>query len=235
MVLHAARLAAGQIFGRDFRSVLWKSLALTIALLIVVWIVVEALVSSLLTPVLGPWPWIATGILWALGAGMFIGAGFLIGPVAALFAGIFLDDIAERVERRHYPSDPPGTPMPLLPGLWLTARFTIVVIAANLLALALILLPGVNIAIFFLTNAYLLGREYFQFASLRFRSETEAGELRRRHGLEIFLAGLVIAGFMAVPVLNLATPLFATALMVHLHKAISQDENRVNAVFARDS
>ena len=38
------------------------------------------------------------------------------------------------------------------------------------------------------------------------------------------LAGLVIAGFLAIPLLNLATPLFAAAMMVHLHKAISRKE-----------
>jgi CysZ protein len=35
------------------------------------------------------------------------------------------------------------------------------------------------------------------------------------------LAGLVIAAFLAVPLLNLLTPLFAAAMMVHLHKAVS--------------
>jgi CysZ protein len=40
----------------------------------------------------------------------------------------------------------------------------------------------------------------------------------------VFLAGLVIAGFLAIPIVNLLTPLFAAAMMIHLHKAISQRE-----------
>jgi CysZ protein len=36
----------------------------------------------------------------------------------------------------------------------------------------------------------------------------------------VFLAGLVVAAFLAVPLLNLLTPLFAAAMMVHLHKMI---------------
>jgi CysZ protein len=40
----------------------------------------------------------------------------------------------------------------------------------------------------------------------------------------VFLAGLVIAVFLAVPLLNLLTPLFAAAMMVHLHKAVSARE-----------
>lgn len=224
MIIHAARLAASQLFEREFRAVFWKSLGLTILLLVVVWLGLEALVSIFLTPFLGPWPWVATAIAWLLGAGMLVGAGFLIGPVAAIFAGIFMDDAALHVELRHYPGDAPGMPVPLIPSILLATRFTLVVIAANLLALGLILLPGINIAVFFLVNAYLLGREYFQFAAMRFHAPAEAERLRRDHSLEIFLAGLVIAAFMAVPILNLLTPLFATAMMVHVHKQVALDD-----------
>ena len=59
---------------------------------------------------------------------------------------------------------------------------------------------------------------------MRLRPEAEAKALRRRHAGTVFLAGLVIAGFLAIPLLNLATPLFAAAMMVHLHKAISRKE-----------
>lgn len=221
MIIQSARLAANQLFEKNFRTVLWKSLGMTIVLLFLAWFVLEALVSTFLTPFLGPWPWVATAIIWLLGAGMFVGAGFLIGPVSAIFAGLFLDEVAERVEERHYPQDRPGTAMALIPSVILAMKFTVVVIAANLLALMLVLLPGINFAIFFFVNAFLLGREYFQFSAMRFRTEADANALRRAHEFEIFLAGLVIAGFMAVPVLNLLTPLFATAMMVHVHKAVS--------------
>jgi CysZ protein len=35
------------------------------------------------------------------------------------------------------------------------------------------------------------------------------------------MAGLLIAGFLAIPIVNLLTPLFAAALMVHLHQRIA--------------
>jgi CysZ protein len=38
----------------------------------------------------------------------------------------------------------------------------------------------------------------------------------------VFVHGLVIAGFVAVPLLNLLTPLFATALMARLHKRLAR-------------
>src|SRR5690606_18816025 len=95
-----------------------------------------------------------------------------------------------------------------------------VVIAGNLAALILLLVPGVNIAAFFVVNGYLLGREYFEFSAMRHIGEAEARRLRRQNGLTVFIAGLVIAAFLWIPVINLATPLFAAAMMTHLFKRI---------------
>ncbi len=209
------------MFERDFRSVLWRSLGLTIALLFILWLVLEALVGAFLVPLLGPWPWLSTALAWLTGAGALIGAVFLIGPVTALFAGLFMDDVALAVESRHYPHEPPGTPLPVLPSMLIAAKFTAFVLLANFLALLLVLLPGINFAVFYFVNALLLGREFFEFAALRFRPEKEVRQLRRRHLPTIVISGLLIAAFMSVPLLNLLTPLFATALMVHVHKAIA--------------
>jgi uncharacterized protein involved in cysteine biosynthesis len=45
--------------------------------------------------------------------------------------------------------------------------------------------------------------------------------MRRAHHTQIFLAGLLIAMFVSIPIVNFATPLFAMAMMVHLHKRLS--------------
>ena len=74
----------------------------------------------------------------------------------------------------------------------------------------------------FLANAYLLSREYFLLAAMRFRPPPEAKAMRRAHRRQIFLAGLLIALFVSIPIVNLATPLFAMAMMVHMHKRLSQ-------------
>ena len=49
----------------------------------------------------------------AAGLGMFLGAVFLMPAVTAFVAGFFVDEIAEQVEREHYPEEPPGTALPL--------------------------------------------------------------------------------------------------------------------------
>ncbi len=218
MLLQSSRLAISQLFSRPFRKVFWRSVGYTILLLVIAWFMLESAVSTILLPYLGPWPWVATAMVWLLGTGMFIGAGFLIAPVSAMFAGIFLDDIALEVEAKYYPGDPPGRELPISAAVWLAAKFTVLVVIANLIALLLVLLPGINMMIFFLLNGFLLGREFFQFAAMRFADEEEVRTLRKANEGVIFMGGMIIAGFMAIPILNLATPIFAAALMVHIHK-----------------
>lgn len=221
MLLASAKLALSQLFSKPFRKVFWKLTGYTILLLVGAWFLLEAGISSLLVPFLGQYSWggwVATAAIWLTGTGMFIGAGFLIAPVAALFAGIFLDDVANEVEALHYPDDMPGRELPLGYSIWLALKFTALVVVANLFALMLVLLPGINFAVFFFLNGYLLGREFFQFAAMRFLSEDEARQLRQLNEGNVFMGGMMIAAFMSVPLLNLATPLFAAALMVHVYK-----------------
>jgi len=56
---------------------------------------------------------------------------------------------------------------------------------------------------------------------MRYRAPAEARLFREKHRSTVFLAGLLLSGFLAVPFVNLLTPLFAAGLMVHLHKRLS--------------
>ncbi len=221
MIIEAARLSAREIFKPRFRSVVWKSLGLTILLFIGMWIGLEMLVSTYLFPFLAGWPWVTTIILWLLGAGLVVGAGFLLAPTTAIFAGLFLDEIAEHVEETHYAHQPRGNALPIGPSIWLAIKFTALVILINLAALILVVFFGFGVIVFFVVNGYLLGREFFQFAAMRFRTEAEANTFRKKHSFEVFLAGLVIAGVISIPLINLFAPVFAASLMVHLHKGLS--------------
>jgi CysZ protein len=156
------------------------------------------------------------------GIGLALGLALLIAPVTALIAGLFLDDVAEVIEKRDYPSDPAGSAMPIGQAMIGSLQFLGVVILGNIVAMLLLFIPGVNLIAFFAVNGYLLGREFFEFAATRFRSPKEARQFRQKHRATIFLAGLLIAGFLAIPFVNLLTPLFAAGLMVHLHKALSR-------------
>ncbi|MBE1707964.1 MULTISPECIES: sulfate transporter family protein [Mesorhizobium] len=230
MIFDAARIAALELLSPPFRAVFIKTLGLTVLALVALWFGLTSLVEWLalpwlqtLLPGIPSWAGWLGGIIAAIA--LAFGMALLVAPVTAVIAGLFLDDVAEVVERTDYPRDPVGRAMPALRSLLLAIKFLGVVILGNILALMLLLVPGINIAAFFIVNGYLLGREFFEFAAMRFRPEDQARALRRKYAGTVFLAGLVIAAFLAVPLLNLLTPLFAAAMMVHLHKAISARES----------
>ncbi|MFD1333234.1 sulfate transporter family protein [Methylopila musalis] len=222
-MLDSALMAARQMFSPEFRAVLLKSLGLTLLALALGWIGLQALIDHLLTLEPG---YLRSGAQILSGLGLAFGLVFLITPVTAAVAGLFLDDVAAVVERTHYPADAPGVAPPTLRGALMSARFGALVLAVNVAMLPLLFFPGVNVAAWALVNAYLLSREYFTLAALRFRPEGEAAALRRRHRWRVFAAGLVAAALALAPLANLLTPLFATAFFVHLHKKIAADDAR---------
>ena len=146
---------------------------------------------------------------------------FLAAPTVLLVASFFLDDVATIVERKIDPYGAPGRPAPLVASFAMGLRFAVLSILVNILVLLLTLFTGVGLASFFLLNGYLLGREYFELAAMCHRAPLEAVALCRRHSGQVYLAGLIISGVVAVPVLNLITPLFATAFMTRLHKRLA--------------
>ncbi|MBB3446217.1 sulfate transporter family protein [Rhizobium sp. BK379] len=229
MILDAARLSLLNLFAPETRSAFWKVLGLTVLVLIGLWFALRGLFISLVFPwVTGFFPempdwagWLSFVFLVAAGIGLALALALLLSPVTALIAGLFLDDVAEVIEKRDYPQDVAGKAMPLGPAMASSIKFLGVVIVGNIIALLLLFIPGVNLVAFFLVNGYLLGREFFEFAAMRFRSPPEARLFRSKHGPTVFLGGLVIALFLAIPIVNLLTPLFAAGMMVHLHKLIS--------------
>jgi CysZ protein len=228
-MLDAAVLALREILSPPFRAVLFKSVALTIGLLAALWILLERLIGAWIET---PWAGLDTALSILTGIGLLVGLGFLVAPVTALFAGLFLDEIAERVERTHYSADPVGRAVPVARGLLLALKFLGIVLLVNAIALPLVFLLGFGFLIFLTANAYLLGREYFELVALRHHDEATAKRLRLWHSARIFAAGLLIAGFLAIPVVNLLGPLFATAFMVHVYKGIARRSAAAHAAGA---
>lgn len=217
-MLDAALLALRDIASPPFRGVLIKSLALTLGLLAALWALLERLFTYWIEI---PWGWLDTTVSVVTGIGLVVGLAFLVAPVAALFVGLYLDEIAELVERTHYPADPVGKPLPMARAILTSLKFLGVVLLVSAITLPLSLLLGFGVLIFLAANAYLLGREYFELAALRHHDEATTRRLRLRYSGRIFVAGLLIAGFLAIPVVNLLGPLFATAFMVHVQKRIA--------------
>ncbi len=225
LILADAAAALGEILSPKFRGTAFKIIAITLALLFLADTAIHHWLTGLSTP---SSPWLRTTLALVEGLGLAVASIFLVAPASALVAGFFVDDLAAEVERDIGSPGPPGRALPIGQAAWLSIRFALLSLAVMLVALALLLVPGVNAVAFLGANAYLSGRQYFEFAALRFRSAREVKALRRAHPATVLMAGLCIALFLSVPLLNLLTPLFATALMVRVHKrlAASQDAMR---------
>jgi CysZ protein len=149
------------------------------------------------------------------------GAVFLMPAITSLVASLFVDDVADHVEREHYPAERPGSALPFSQAMYEGVKTALLTILVYVIALPFVFLAGAGFLIFFLATAWLLGREYFELAAMRFRSPEEAKAMRRDNAATIFTAGLFIAAFVSIPIVNLATPIFGMAFMVHMHKRLS--------------
>ncbi|WP_297294968.1 EI24 domain-containing protein [uncultured Methylovirgula sp.] len=216
-MLSLAFAALAQIFTAPFRHVLIKTLALTLLFLILIFVGAETALGHFLVL---PYHWLATSLIVLAAIALLIGFAFAITPVSFLVAGFFFDELAAIVEAEIDPAHRGKTP-PLGAQIRIAAVFAALALALNIIALLLLLVPGVNAVIFLIVNAYLFGRGYFELAALRYRGVEDVGRIRRAHEWQIFLAGLLIAALAAVPVANLLTPLFGAALMVRVHNKIA--------------
>src|SRR6201996_3816579 len=207
-MLDAAIKALSQILSPPMRSILWRSIGLALVLIVVLSIGLQRLLSFLATSgevwaeaLLGPSFQTPLDILaWiisiAAGIGIVFGAVFLMPAITSLVASIFVDEAADHVERQHYPAEQPGTALPL--GLAITegTKIALLTILVYLIALPFVFIAGAGFVAFFIATAWLLGRQYFELAAMRFRPPSEAKAMRQQNAGIIFIAGLVIAAFV---------------------------------------
>lgn len=215
-MLKSAFRAFGDLVSPEFRSVLFKALGLTIALFIGVLVIAEVLIASFTH---FSWPWADRLVELGTGLALLVAFFFLMSPVTAAFAGLFLDQMAEKVEERHYPWDPRGTPLPMARAVLISIQFFIVMLVVNLAVLPMVLF-GVGAFVLVAANAYLIGREYFEMVAMRHMPVEEAKILRKENSSTIFVAALLPALLSVVPLLNLTVPLFSTAYFTHLFKSV---------------
>lgn len=232
-MIDATNKALMQMFTPGLRYVLLKAVGLALVLIVIVGIIMQRVLAAW-ADAGANWAEQATGVAphmvwttlaWVLsvmaGLGIITGALFLMPAVTAFVGSFFVDEIADVVEREYYATQPPGRALPFIRALVEGLKFAALVIAVYLCALPFVLFAGLGIIILFLANAYLLGREYFELAAMRFRPPSEAKAMRKANAIYIFVAGMVVAVFVSIPIVNLATPIFAMAFMVHVHKKLS--------------
>lgn len=196
-----------------FWRLLWHSILITIASFIALYGVVWAVLAHV--TITDIW-WLNTLIDVLGGLGVLVLTWLLFPAVATLVISCFLDRVIVAVERQYYPQLPAPTPLSIWQSLAAALKFTITLLAVNLIAMPLYLVPILNVIVFYGANAYLLGREYFELVALRRLDPRTAQGLRRAHRLRFFIAGLLMTALFTIPIVNLVASPIAAAFMVHL-------------------
>lgn len=230
MILSDFIKALGQITDGRFTKVLGLGIALTVALLFGVyaafltglnWLVPD----SLTLPLIGEVTWVDDLLSGASILLMLTLSIFLMVPVASAFTSLFLEDVAEAVEARHYPNKPKPARAPFSRSLQDSLNFLALLVVANILALFLyVMMPPAAPIIFWGLNGFLLGREYFQLSAARWLGRAEAKALRRRHIGEIWLAGGLMAVPLSIPLVNLVIPILGAATFTHMFHRLNDQK-----------
>ncbi|MEX0759595.1 MAG: EI24 domain-containing protein [Tistlia sp.] len=221
--------AFGQLSDPAARGVLWRALFFSLLTFVALWVLaglglswagdsVVAWVKGL--GVEGLLLWVVEllfGLAWI--SALILVSFFLFPAIVATTLSFLLDDVCRAVEARHYPGLPPAREPPLLEQIGDGLRFAAVTVGLNLLILPLylllIFLAPANLLLYYGLNGYLFGREYFELVAARRLLPEESRTLRKRHGGSTFASGVVVALLLTLPLVNIVTPIVATAFMLH--------------------
>ncbi|MFT8243911.1 EI24 domain-containing protein [Roseomonas sp. BN140053] len=161
--------------------------------------------------------WLATLAATLGGALVLVSAVWLFVPVALAISGLFVDEVAEAVERQHFPGLPPAAGASLTAQVWAALGLAARVLLLTLLVLPLaFLLPGVGLVLLWAVAAWSLGQGFFEGVAQRRMTVAASRALWRRRRPEVLAVGAALAGLAAVPLLNLLVPVLGTAAMTHL-------------------
>ena len=217
-------LAVRQAFDPTFRAVVLKTAAISAALYV---LLIAALGWALDTLILFDIAWLDWTIKAVAGAGAIVVGIMLFPLVATIVVGLFLEEIADAVDTRHYPDKPEAPGQSIASSVISAAKLVLVALILNILVLPLYLIPGINVFVFYGLNGYLLGREYFELVALRRMEPSAALRLRGQSRWRVLVGGILITILFSIPVINWLMPIIATAFMVHEFDAMEQRDAEV--------
>lgn len=228
MIFTSFFAALSQMGDPRFRSVLLRGVGLTLVLLfaigaLFVWGVGLFVGDAVTLPWVGEIGWIDNVLSWAMVPLMMVLSVFLMVPVASAITSLFLDEVAQAVEDRHYPALGPAQPVSFADGMRDSLGFMGILIGANLVALLLyVLFAPLAPFIFWGLNGFLLGREYFTLAAMRRVGREGAATLRKKHRFTIWAAGILMAVPLSFPLVNLLIPVLGAATFTHIFHRVSR-------------
>ena len=151
----------------------------------------------------------------------FIMSLMLFPSVLTLISGFFIDSIVDRTAKENNIRTLRN--VPLSESLAISGILAIkgVAVSTALIPVTMLLswIPFVNflpVLLYYGMNGRLLAKEYFFAIALRYMDKTQAEELFNRYRSYWIKAGVIIAAFMTIPLINTISPLVAMTFMQRL-------------------
>jgi uncharacterized protein involved in cysteine biosynthesis len=220
-MIRAFELAVAQLGDPKLRGIIWWSLLLSLVLQVGIGVLAWWGLKSFAT---FEWRWLNEAIVWLSGAGVIVLALMLFPASFGIVISIFLEQIADIVEARHYPGLGKARGIPIWTGIWTGVVFLFAVLAINLVMLPFYVLAlfiaGLGAVLFYAVNGWLTGRVYHEQVALRRLSPAEVKAWRRANAGVLWLTGIVIVFLGTIPILNLIVPVLGVAAMVHVAQTL---------------
>jgi uncharacterized protein involved in cysteine biosynthesis len=220
-MIRAFELAVRQLGDPKLRVIVWQSLALSLVLQIAIGVLAWWALQSFAT---FSWNWVNETIRW-LGGGAVTMLALMLFPASfGIVISIFMEQIADIVEEKHYPQLGKARGIPIWTGIWTGVVFLFAVIAINLVMLPFYLvalfIAGLGAVLFYGVNGWLAGRVYYEQVALRRRDPADVKAWRKANAGVLWLTGIVLVFLGTIPILNLIVPVLGVAAMVHVAQTL---------------
>ena len=155
---------------------------------------------------------------------------FLLPAVVSAFSELFSDKVIENTEKKLFKKLPPAKDINLFDSISYTLGFSIKsaffvlgMSIAYIFTLPFLFIPffGLILAFatsfsFYLVNAFILGKGYFDTVAMRYCSDEQREDIWYSNRIKFLCTGFIIAFLFSVPFVNFLAPIYSFALMTRM-------------------
>ncbi len=234
-IMSAVTRTLAQVFDPAFLKVFILGILTTIAAMVVTWFLANYLKDQFILTEFD-WQWVNSFFQWLLDIDwifniiFFFLMGVFFPPIATIFMSLYLDDIVDAVEDKHYPGHKAGKRLGVSHLAYLALRLAFMIILLNIIVIPLYIfffwLPFVPLVIFYTLNSYLLGWGYYEMVAVRHLGIKEASRHRKSIRGQVLGGGFMITLLYTLPVINLTAPILGAAILAHIFHLTIRSEGQ---------
>lgn len=235
-IIRSLERTIAQIFEPAFLKVFVLGILTTIVALAVAYFLGKQFTPYLPGADMFEWEWLQSIVdnirEWLMEFILLFAVLFFFVPISTLFMTLYLDDIVDAVENKHYPDRKAGKRLGVGHLAYLGLRLAFMIVLLNLIAIPFYIIffwtGFIPLVIFYILNSYLLGWGYYEMVAVRHLGVRESGRHRKSIRGQVLMGGGTITLFYIVPIVNLVAPILGAAILTHLFHLSLQDREEVS-------